>query len=132
MNPLTVTNAVANCIVAVAVTDLALRVFGNPAHPIHQQPGLMYARKFASSVVICGAVLNVATLSTPSWTEVLLNVGFSINYLWSSYYDRFACPINSSNASAVSRRNASGGPRGAGKAKKNTPTSGARRKRSAS
>ena len=129
MNPLTLTNAVANCIVAVAVTDLALRVFGNPAHPIHQQPKLMYARKFASSVVICGAVLNVATLSTPSWTEVLLNVGFSINYLWSSYYDRFACPINSNNAAKVPKRSPSSRSSGVGKAKKNPPSGGTGRKR---
>lgn len=88
MNPLTIVNAVANVVVAGAVADLALRVFGRPDHPIHAHPVALNTRKFVSSVVICGAVLNVITLSTPSWTEVLLNVGFSLNYLWSSYYDR--------------------------------------------
>jgi len=88
MNPLTLINAAANVIVAGAVADLALRVFGRPDHPIHTHPVALNTRKFVSSVVICGAVLNIATLSTPSWTEVLLNVGFSLNYLWSSYYDR--------------------------------------------
>jgi hypothetical protein len=33
MNPLTVINAAANVIVAGAVADLALRVFGRPDHP---------------------------------------------------------------------------------------------------
>ena len=88
MSPLTAINAVANVIVAVAVLDLALRIFGRPDHPIHNYPAALVARKLVSSIVVCGAVLNVATLSTPSWTEVLLNVGFSLNYLWSSYYDR--------------------------------------------
>jgi len=88
MNPLTLINAAANVIVAGAVADLALRVFGRPDHPIHAHPVACNTRKLVSSVVICGAVLNIATLSTPSWTEVLLNVGFSLNYLWSSYYDR--------------------------------------------
>ena len=105
MNPLTLINAAANVIVAGAVADLALRVFGRPDHPIHAHPIACNTRKFVSSVVICGAVLNIATLSTPSWTEVLLNIGFSLNYLWSSYYDRrTASPKHSSPPAKVSKQ----------------------------
>jgi len=68
--------------------DMAIRVFGDKSHRIHQHPELFYIRKFISSIVICGAVLNIITLSTPNWTEVILNYGFAANYLFSSYYDR--------------------------------------------
>jgi hypothetical protein len=125
MELLTIVNAAANCVVAGAVVDLALRVFGRPDHPIHKHPTAFYSRKFVSSVVICGAVLNVITLSTPSWTEVLLNVGFSLNYIWSSYYDRIANPKHSNRSSKVHKRNASRGTASAAKAK---PRSAPRRK----
>ena len=88
MNPLTVANAVANVIVAAAVMDMAIRVFGDKTHRIHQHIELFWIRKTISSIVICGAVLNVITLSTPSWTECLLNFGFAANYAFSSFYDR--------------------------------------------
>lgn len=88
MNLLTLANAVANGIVVIAVVDMAIRVFGNSEHRIHSHPELLYMRKFVSSMVICGATLNLATLSTPSWTEVVLNYAFAGNYLFSCYYDR--------------------------------------------
>jgi hypothetical protein len=101
MNPLTVANAIANTIVAGAVMDMAIRVFGDKSHRIHQHPELFYIRKFISSIVICGAVLNIITLSTPNWTEVILNYGFAANYLFSSYYDR--CTTSSKHSSASTK-----------------------------
>ena len=118
MNPLTLINAAANAIVAVAVLDISFRVFGRPDHPIHKHGMALLTRKLVSSVVISGAVLNLVTLSTPSWTEVILNVGFSANYIWSSYYDRVAHTKHSSTASKVPRKRANsrvGNPRPAKK-----------------
>jgi len=68
--------------------DMAIRIFGDKTHRIHQHIELFWIRKTISSIVICGAVLNVVTLSTPSWTECLLNFGFAANYAFSSFYDR--------------------------------------------
>lgn len=104
MNPLTVANAVANAIVAVAVADMAIRVFGNRKHRIHAHPELFYIRKFVSSLIVCGSVLNILTLSTPSWTEIVLNYGFATNYLFSSYYDRITSPSNSKSGSKVHKQ----------------------------
>ena len=132
MNPLTIVNAAANVIVAGAVADLALRVFGRPDHPIHAHPVALNTRKFVSSVVICGAVLNVITLSTPSWTEILLNVGFSLNYLWSSYYDRRTTrPKYSSITTEVPGKRSSSGSGDPSKTHKGTTAIGIRRKRPA-
>lgn len=106
MNPLTLANAIANAIVAGAVVDMAIRVFGNPKHRIHSHPELFYIRKFVSSIVVCGAVLNVVTLSTPSWTEIILNYGFAANYLFSSYYDRFTNTADSKISREIPKRSA--------------------------
>jgi len=132
MNPLTLVNAAANVIVAAAVMDLALRVFGRPDHPIHAHPVALNTRKFVSSVVICGAVLNIVTLSTPSWTEVLLNVGFSLNYLWSSYYDRRTTnPKHFSPPAKVSKQRSSSGSGDPSKTHKGATAIRVRGKRSA-
>jgi hypothetical protein len=131
MNPLTLANAVANAVVVVAVTDMAIRVFGNKEHRIHAHPGMLWTRKLVSSIVICGAVSNIATLSTPAPTEVLLNYGFALNYLFSSFYDRFTSPKNSSDATTLPRKRPSRRTGGAGKTSANPPARGSGRKRDA-
>lgn len=125
MNPLTIANAVANVIVVFAVAGMAIRVFGDPKHNIHQHPELFWIRKFISSLVICGGVLNLFTLSTPNWTEVVLNYGFAGNYLFSLYYhDRVTSPKHPTNAAALPKRRTSRRPSNTGKGK---PHSSSRR-----
>lgn len=125
MNPLTLANAVANVIVVFAVAGMAIRVFGDAKHNIHQHPELFWIRKFISSLVICGAVLNLFTLSTPNWTEVVLNYGFAGNYLFSLYYhDRTSRPSNSRTTAAVPKRRTPSRPSNTGKGK---PHSSSRR-----
>jgi hypothetical protein len=131
MNPLTIANAVANGIVAVAVVDMAIRVFGNPKHRIHSHPELFYIRKFVSSIVVCGAVLNVVTLSTPSWTEIILNYGFAANYLFSSYYDRFTNTADSKISAEIPKRRTAGRPPSAAKTSPHSAPGRKRGKRSA-
>jgi len=108
MNPLTLANALANVVVAGAVAGMAIKVFGDPQHNIHQHPQLFWIRKLISTVVICGAVLNLITLSTPGWTEVILNLGFAGNYLFSLYYhDRTSSSKHPANAAKIPQRNTS-------------------------
>ena len=42
--------------------------------------------KAVMAVTICGATANIITLSTPSWSEILLNLGASGNWLFLSFY----------------------------------------------
>jgi hypothetical protein len=131
MNILTLANAVANTIVIAAVLDVSFRVFGRPDHPIHNDKTALITRKTVSSVVICGALANLISLSTPQWTEILLNVGFAGNYLFSSFYDRRIANSSNSNLPAkVSKRSASSRTSGAGKPKPNPASSSKRRDRS--
>jgi len=111
--------------VAGAVAGMAIKVFGDPQHNIHQHPQLFWIRKLISTVVICGAVLNLITLSTPGWTEVILNLGFAGNYLFSLYYhDRTSSSKHSANAAKIPQRNS---PRRAPSAGKTEPHSSSRR-----
>ena len=129
MQPVTVINVVANCIVVAAVFRVSLSVFGRADHPLHRHKIAFVTRKFVSSIVICGAVLNVVTLSTPSWTEVILNVGFSLNYLWSTYYDRLTNPKHSASSAKVHKCNSSGRAANSSKTKPSLATSRRRGKR---
>jgi hypothetical protein len=123
MSPLTATNAAANVIIAIAVIDMAIRVFGNREHRIHCHPELFWIRKAISSMVICGAVLNIATLSTPSWTETLLNVAFAANYCFSSYYDRLARTQHPTKPAEIPKRRTPSRAANTGKgAKKSSPS----------
>ena len=132
MNSLTIANAVANVIVVLSVAGMAIRVFGDAKHNIHQHPELFWIRKFISSLVICGAVLNLFTLSTPSWTEVVLNYGFAANYLFSLYYhDRTSRPSNTGTTAAVPKRRTPSRTASAAKAKSRSSPSRAGRKRTA-
>jgi hypothetical protein len=132
MNLLTTANAAANLIVVIAVVDMAIRVFGNPEHKIHSHPELFYIRKFVSSLVICGAVLNLITLSTPSWTEIVLNYGFAANYLFSCYYDRLTSSKHSKASREVPRVNAPSRASRPRATKKNSASSGTGRQRATS
>lgn len=42
--------------------------------------------KAVMGITICGAVSNIITLSTPSWSEIILNLGASGNWLFLSFY----------------------------------------------
>jgi hypothetical protein len=131
MNPLTLINAGANLAVAVAVLDVSFRVMGRPSHPIHRHKVALLIRKLVSSVVICGAALNLLTLSTPSWTEVVLNVGFSASYIWSSYYDRLTHTKHPSVSIQVPRKRSNSRAGGARPAKKSIAAGWNRGKRTA-
>lgn len=120
MHLLTIANAGANLIIAGAVVDMAIRVFGDRAHRIHQHREIFWVRKAISSMVICGAVLNIATLSTPSWTECLLNYAFALNYLFSSFYDRLTRTPNPKVPGTLPKRRT---PRRPGDSAKNKPSS---------
>jgi len=42
--------------------------------------------KGVMAITICGAAANIITLSTPSWSEIVLNLGASGNWLFLSFY----------------------------------------------
>ena len=130
-NPLTVVNVLANCLIVVSMTHLVLRVFGRPDSSIYRNKFAAIVCKVAACVTICGAVSNILTLSTPTWTEVLLNFGVSLNFLWLNHYASSSDSKHSPAGTKVHQRDASSRSAGARKAKPRPPSSRQRRERSA-
>ena len=86
MNPLTILNVTANVVLSVSALHLILKVFGHPNSPVYARPYVALFCKAAATLTFIGAVANVWTLSTPGWTEIVLNVGVSCNWAWISAF----------------------------------------------
>jgi hypothetical protein len=91
MNILTIINAIANMTTAISAIALLIHIFGDPKNPIWNNNIKAYLAKTGLTVMICGAVANILTLSTPVKTEILLNCGMSITFFWLSWwqYEQF-------------------------------------------
>lgn len=84
MKALTIINLVSNLIIFTSVFMFIISVFGRANHPIWETKWKAYLAKVGLCVSGCGALLNVVNLSTPAATEIVLNVGLSLNFLWIS------------------------------------------------
>jgi len=80
----TAINLLANCILSVSSTLLLVAIFGNPEHPVWNNPIKAWICKLGMTATCCGAVLNIMTLSTPNMSEILLNSGLSMTFCWLS------------------------------------------------
>lgn len=92
MNWITVVNAVASGILAVATGAFLIFVFGRENSLIHKL-GVksLLSVKLALSVCSAGALYNVLTLSTPPLSELVMNVGLAMLFSWAAvfHYNRF-------------------------------------------
>lgn len=105
INLYTVINAVANCTTAMSAIGLLIHIFGDPDNPIWINKLQAWLAKAGLSLLICGAISNVLTLSTPAKTEVLLNCGMSITFFWLSLwqYTQFKEKVNHSKELAAAK-----------------------------
>jgi len=86
MSPYTFINILSNCTIAISALGLLIHIFGDPDNSIWDNKIKAWLAKFGLTVTICGAVLNVLTLSTPNRTEIVLNVGMSLTFFWLSWW----------------------------------------------
>jgi hypothetical protein len=63
-----------------------ISVFGRADHPIWETKWKAYLAKIGLCISGCGALLNMIHLSTPVLSEIVLNVGLSLNFLWISIW----------------------------------------------
>jgi len=124
MTAATLINATANGILAVSALHLVFRVFGHPESAIWQKPWAAVLCKTATTITVCGAFWNLLTLSSPAASEVMLNIGISLNFVWISFfYDRPTSPNNSRPSGQVPGRNTASRAANTGKRKKSAPAS---------
>lgn len=121
----TLINAVANGILATSALHLVFRVFGHPESAIWRRPWAAVLCKTATTVTVCGSIWNLLTISSPAASEVMLNVGIALNFLWISFfYDRSTRSKHTKSPSKVPRLNT---PRGAANSGTSKKSSAARR-----
>lgn len=86
MSILTFINLLSNLIISTSVFMFIISVFGRADHPIWETKWKAYLAKIGLCISGCGALLNMIHLSTPVLSEIVLNVGLSLNFLWISIW----------------------------------------------
>ena len=86
MSLLTFINLLSNCIIGTSILLFIVSVFGRRDHPIWENEYRAYLAKVGLGISGCGALLNVLYLSTPPITEIVLNIGLSMNFCWLSWW----------------------------------------------
>ena len=86
MSALTLINLISNVIIGTSIMLFIISVFGRADHPIWENKYRAYLAKVGLGISGCGALLNVLNLSTPNTTEIVLNIGLSLNFCWLSWW----------------------------------------------
>jgi len=88
MNTLdTILNAVANTFIFASILSLIIFTFGRTNSVIYKYGTIQsYLVKIALIVVSLGSLSNLLTLSTPPFTEILLNLGLAGLFTWATYF----------------------------------------------
>jgi hypothetical protein len=84
---LTIINLLCNLVLCGVGTMVFLTLFTHQSSIVHKWSILQHwALKFGLSAFIAGSLFNVLTLSTPPWTEVVLNIGLAFIFIWVNYF----------------------------------------------
>jgi hypothetical protein len=86
MNTITLINATANTLMAISSASFIIFAFGRPSKLWEMSPVQAWLAKAGLSATCAGCVLNILTLSTPQWTEVLLNCGLALTCAWANWW----------------------------------------------
>ena len=80
-------NAVCNFVIAWSMVAFIIFVFGTRNGMMQKLPALeRFSVKVGLVTICCGSVFNLFTLSTPPITELILNVGLAIIFLWGAVF----------------------------------------------
>jgi hypothetical protein len=77
---------VANLFISFSAFTMLINVFGDPHNKVWHQPLKAWIAKLGLTMSTCGALWNVYTLSTPSRSEVLLNMGIAASFFLMSWW----------------------------------------------
>jgi len=80
-------NFMANLILSFSFTAFIIFLFGRTNSRIYKLP---WYKTLLVKIGLClctvGSLLNVFTFSDPPWTEVILNSGLSLLFLWAAWF----------------------------------------------
>jgi hypothetical protein len=90
-------NLICNIIIAGSMSAFIVFAFGRSNSRLYRLPVYeQYLVKAGLSLISAGAMFNAFTLSTPPWTEVLLNIGLALTFVWAAvfHYNHFVKKAN--------------------------------------
>jgi len=80
-------NFIANLLIFISVTLFIIAIFGSQNKMIMSINVFeKYLIKIGLTITSCGSLFNVLTLSTPNNTEILLNVGLALVFIWAAHF----------------------------------------------
>jgi len=84
---LIIINLICNIVLCAAGTLFFLALFAHKSSIVHKWKALHHwTLKTGLSAFIAGSLFNVLTLSSPPWSEVVLNIGLALIFTWASYF----------------------------------------------
>lgn len=80
-------NALANLSISLSMIFFMIFVFGSNNKMINSLPKheLMLI-KSGLALISCGSLLSFLTLSNPPFTEILMNVGLALTFIWAAIF----------------------------------------------
>lgn len=88
-NSAIIVNLVANVVTLVCMTMFYIYLFGDHNKMVAKWNFISHwTLRFGIIGMICGTFFNTLTLSTPSWSEIVLNVGLALLMLWALLFHR--------------------------------------------
>ena len=83
----TIINLIANSFITLGMTFFILGVFGRKSQTVEN---LNKLERFLLKVALCatasGSLYNVLTLSTPNNSEIILNTGLGLLFIWAAWF----------------------------------------------
>ena len=88
---LTIINAIANLISAIALSGFIVFAFGRRSLLYTRPTAEWLLVKVGLSFMAAGTLFNFFTLAETCWTQVMLNVGLAITFVWAAifHYNHF-------------------------------------------
>lgn len=82
-----IVNLIANILIFIGTTFFIIGVFGRHSKKLDKLPFLeRFFIKLGLTGTSCGALFNVLTLSIPSHSEILMNVGLGFVFCWAAWF----------------------------------------------
>lgn len=80
-------NLIANICIVIGMTLFIIGVFGKKSEMLESiHPIESFLLKFGLCAVTAGSLFNILTLSTPNTSEISLNVGLGLTFLWAAHF----------------------------------------------
>lgn len=79
-------NSIANIVISISIAMFMIFVFGKSNMMNHIKWIERFTIKIGLALLSAGALFNFLTIPNPRFSEVILNVGLAIVFMWGAYF----------------------------------------------